>query len=218
MKLRRYPEVKWAVLRHYNACTTPLLDLTCSLRVAASFAVPIGNGEPSGKGESFVYVRVPAVAGSITYCTDDNLVLVRLSMVCPPKAKRPHFQEGYLVGDFPHDLEARVSTRHNLATRMLAKFRLPRRGFSTLPSDTTSGSVTIGLRTAVGFRPRASCTMNQREAREHRRAIPALAHRAVHDSLRGEVEAVLSELFDPDDRRSARPGGVHAIVHEGALG
>jgi hypothetical protein len=33
---RRY--IQWSILRHYEVCPTPLLDLTHGLRVACSFA------------------------------------------------------------------------------------------------------------------------------------------------------------------------------------
>lgn len=41
-ELRRKKFIQWSILQHYEVCSTPLLDLTQSLRVAASFA-QLGN-------------------------------------------------------------------------------------------------------------------------------------------------------------------------------
>ncbi len=35
----KFQEVAWAILQHYESCATPLLDVTTSIRVAASFAM-----------------------------------------------------------------------------------------------------------------------------------------------------------------------------------
>ena len=39
-QMKRFPELSWAVLQHYEICPTPVLDVTQSLRVAASFYWP----------------------------------------------------------------------------------------------------------------------------------------------------------------------------------
>jgi len=36
--VKKYPELRWAILQHYGICETPLLDLSHSLHVATSFA------------------------------------------------------------------------------------------------------------------------------------------------------------------------------------
>ena len=38
-KIKKFPELQWSILQHYEVCSTPLLDVTHSLRVAASFAL-----------------------------------------------------------------------------------------------------------------------------------------------------------------------------------
>ena len=38
-KLKKFQELPWSILQHYEVCGTPLIDLTHSLRVAASFAL-----------------------------------------------------------------------------------------------------------------------------------------------------------------------------------
>src|SRR6185503_16245885 len=44
-RLQRYRILRWAILQHYEVCDTPLLDVTHSLRVAASFASFGGHDE-----------------------------------------------------------------------------------------------------------------------------------------------------------------------------
>ncbi|MDH3233927.1 MAG: FRG domain-containing protein [Alphaproteobacteria bacterium] len=94
-RLRRHRILRWAILQHYEVCMTPLLDVTSSLRVAASFAT-IGNQSD----DAFVFVfGVPNVIGAITASSESGLQIVRLSSACPPEAVRPHLQEGYLLGE-----------------------------------------------------------------------------------------------------------------------
>jgi hypothetical protein len=95
--VRRYRIVRWSVLQHYEVCRTPLLDVTHSLRIAASFACPNEDA-----AEAFVFVlAVPQLSGAITVNIEAGLQMVRLTSVCPPYALRPHFQEGYLLGEYP---------------------------------------------------------------------------------------------------------------------
>ena len=59
-RLRRQRILRWAMLQHYEICDTPLLDVTHSLRIAASFASH-GNSE-----EVFVFVLgVPNLGSSL---------------------------------------------------------------------------------------------------------------------------------------------------------
>jgi len=117
-RLNRFDELRWALLQHYQVCDTPLIDVTQSLRVASSFATLDNDGT-----HGFVYVLgLPNVNGSISFHADDGMVLVRLQSVCPPEAKRAHYQEGHLVGQFPPTRRKHSSL--NLAARMLAKFTI----------------------------------------------------------------------------------------------
>lgn len=122
-KLRKFPELVWAILQHYEVCPTPLLDLTHSLRVAASFA--LNRSETEG----FLYVfGFPHPNGSITYSVESELLNIRLLSICPPQAQRPYFQEGFLVGTFP----ARRTQKHwslDVRNRLIAKFRLIKKNF-----------------------------------------------------------------------------------------
>lgn len=95
-RLKRHRILRWSILQHYEVCTTPLLDVTHSLRIAASFA------SLAETGAAFLYVLgVPNVSGAITASAEAGLQIVRLSSVCPPSAVRPHIQEGYLLGEYP---------------------------------------------------------------------------------------------------------------------
>lgn len=116
--IKRYEELQWALLQHYEICPTPLIDLTQSLRVAASIA------SDRNRKDSFAYVYVfglPHSTGSITYAVDEDIMIMKLQSICPPEASRPHFQEGYLVGSFPR---SEKSIDYEFRRRLLAKFRL----------------------------------------------------------------------------------------------
>jgi len=117
-RLEMHYELAWAILQHYELTATPYLDLTSSLRVAASFAT---LDSESG----YVYViALPYPNGSITYAVDEDIKIVRLQAACPPSAKRPHYQEGYLAGSCyinPEDSRR----KHNLSRRLITKFFIP---------------------------------------------------------------------------------------------
>jgi hypothetical protein len=111
-----HPEYHFALLQHYDICPTPLIDITQSLRVAATFAL---RNSKTG----YVYVfGLPYPNQSISHYTDMGIVLVKLQNVCPVDALRPRYQEGYLVGKYPF-FPVKEST-DNLARRLVAKFYL----------------------------------------------------------------------------------------------
>lgn len=122
-QVERHRIVRWAILQHYEICHTPLLDVTHSLRIAASFA-----SDENMSREAFVFVfGVPNVSGAVTASSEAGLQIVRLSNACPPDAVRPHIQEGYLLGEYP---EISVSSKSNyrlfeldFGRRLIAKFR-----------------------------------------------------------------------------------------------
>ncbi|MCR9062045.1 MAG: FRG domain-containing protein [Rhodobacteraceae bacterium] len=122
-KLRRRRILRWAILQHYEVCRTPLLDVTHSLRIAASFA-----STPGGR-EAYVYILgLPNLAGAVTASAESGVQIVRLASVCPPQARRPHIQEGYLLGEYP-DISDIDQLRHfenyeiDFGRRLVAKFR-----------------------------------------------------------------------------------------------
>ncbi|MGO9572570.1 MAG: FRG domain-containing protein [Desulfomonilaceae bacterium] len=115
-------EYWYSILQHYGLCRTPLLDLTQSLRVAATFAlhdVETGTWMPRG----YLYVLgMPHLHGCISAFVDDRLTVVKLQNVCPPQALRPHFQEGYLVGRWPRT--ASKEAYDNFAYWLVGKYLL----------------------------------------------------------------------------------------------
>ena len=133
--------IRWTLLQHYEICNTPLLDLTQSLRIAASFA-SIGSQD-----EAFIYVLgVPNVSGGITASAEAGLQIVRVSSVCPPSALRPHIQEAYLVGEYPDmgDFEQKELYKHSemdFGRRLVAKFKFSpgsfwkKRAFPKIPEN-----------------------------------------------------------------------------------
>ena len=128
-RLSREPLLRWSILQHYEVCPTPLLDVTHSLRIAASFA-SLAEGS-----EAFLYVLgVPNLSGAITANTESGLQIVRLASVCPTAAIRPHIQEGYLLGEYPDMASAEQSALYrphelDLGRRVIGKFRFDPKGF-----------------------------------------------------------------------------------------
>jgi hypothetical protein len=135
--VRRKQYIAWSILQHYGVCDTPLLDLTQSLRVAATFA-QIGNKAERG----MVYVfGLPYATNRITYNSEQDLVIVRLLSICPPEALRPYFQEGYLAGTL--DITDTYANKSELdfKNRLIAKFSIPTAasfwgsGFTRIPKN-----------------------------------------------------------------------------------
>lgn len=122
-RIQRYRILRWSILQHYEVCPTPLLDVTHSLRVACSFATE------KAKKDAYLFVLgVPNLAGAITASAEAGLQIIRLASVCPPSALRPHFQEGYLLGEYPELLNynhKRLLAHHEIdfGLRLVAKFR-----------------------------------------------------------------------------------------------
>jgi hypothetical protein len=121
-RLERQRVLRWSILQHYEVCFTPLLDVTQSLRIAASFA------SLRAVSEAFVFVLgVPNLSGAITASAEAGVEIVRLASVCPPCAVRPHIQEGYLFGEYPEmaDYDQKsLYTPHEIdfGRRLVAKF------------------------------------------------------------------------------------------------
>ncbi len=142
-KTHRHIESAIALLQHYGLCDTPLLDVTPSLRVAASFALP----DRTAKVGYLYAIALPYPHGTISHFVDQDMVLVRLFGVCPFEAVRPHYQEGYLVGKFPianaGQLGVEKERNDNAASRLVAKLVLDDRdgrffhgGFPRVPKST----------------------------------------------------------------------------------
>jgi hypothetical protein len=172
-KSHRHIESAIALLQHYGLAETPLLDITPSLRVAASFALPDGGG-----GIGYLYVlALPYPHGTISHFVDRDMVLVRLHGICPYEAVRPHYQEGYLVGKFPISDAGAVSVEKerndNAASRLVAKLIVDDRdngffsaGFPRVPVDTL-----LPARDPFGEAVRA--VVDRAKAARHEKALGA---------------------------------------------
>jgi hypothetical protein len=112
----------WAVVQHYELWPTPLVDLTSSLRVAATFA--LGVPDHHGSGYVYVFAMRGVVSDVMRISKRSRFAAVRLSAVCPPTTERPHLQEGLLAGDPSFGLHAEGTSRSSLLDRLVAKFRL----------------------------------------------------------------------------------------------
>jgi hypothetical protein len=134
-RIKRYRILRWAILQHYEECPTPLLDVTHSLRNAASFA-----SHDNISGSAYVFVLgVPNLSGAVTSSSEAGLQIIRLSSACPPDAVRPHFQEGYLLGEYPEIADYGKNSHYSLnemdfGRRLLAKFRFDPQRFWTNPN------------------------------------------------------------------------------------
>ena len=136
--LLKYEELTWAILQHYEICSTPLLDLTHSLHVACSFAFDNKQNDKTG----IIYVLgFPRITDNISYSTGEELLNIRLLSICPPRARRPYFQEAYTAGPFPiYKLESTTRKKQfDFSRRIIAKFKIPLKdsfwgnGFNRIP-------------------------------------------------------------------------------------
>jgi hypothetical protein len=123
--LKMFREAVWAIAQHYELWPTPLIDVSPNLRVAASFA--LWGEQPKG----YLYVvALPASTNSVTFDADQHVVLARLHAVCPPVAKRPHYQDGFLTGRFPfktpvtNEIDRDPANVSDLARRLVARIVL----------------------------------------------------------------------------------------------
>jgi hypothetical protein len=117
--------LRWAIIQHYEICATPLLDVTHSLRVAASFATQ----DASATDPVVLVLVAPAFGGTVSASSEQGIQTVRLSSICPPAARRPFFQEGHLLGEYPEltSFDEKKNYAHfevDFGLRLLAKFHL----------------------------------------------------------------------------------------------
>lgn len=155
--LWRFREYAVALLQHYGICPTPMIDLTTSLNVAASFA----RGD-DGFGAGVVYViAMPYPHQTISLYPDQSLSLARLQALVPRGARRPQYQEGWLAGRLP--ISADKTEHDEAAGRLLAKYALAEGeafwdgGFlpilpaTLLPKDDTFGATLSAILADAGW-------------------------------------------------------------------
>ena len=88
--------LQYSILQHYEVCSTPLLDVTQSIKVACSFAVLNQDKEKNGKGYIYIF-GLPYINGRISINSEEYITNIRLLNISCSISKRPFFQEGYLV-------------------------------------------------------------------------------------------------------------------------
>ena len=133
--LKAYREARWAVIQHYELWPTPLLDLTSSLRVAASFSFGCDPNATNG----YLYVLgVSRIRGDLMGLAraqlnpansdrperEAGVLALRLNSVCPPSALRPHLQEGVLIGRYPSPVPDIVGPAGDAGSILVAKLEL----------------------------------------------------------------------------------------------
>lgn len=111
-----FNEYYYSLFQHYDILPTPLIDITQSLRVAATFAL-----RGSQTGYLFVF-GLPYPNQSISYYSDLGIVLIKLQNIIQTNAIRPRYQEGFLVGKYP--IRPTKTNADDLSNRMVAKFLL----------------------------------------------------------------------------------------------
>lgn len=112
--------VQWSVLQHYEVTPTPLLDVTQSLRVACSFAFLEKHSE-------WVYIyafALPYPTGRLSRNSEHYITTIRLLSVIPSCVRRPHFQEGFLVGEDEIEPTNRVYDSFDFRRRLVGKFKI----------------------------------------------------------------------------------------------
>lgn len=104
-EIKKIKLLHYSILQHYEVCKTPLLDLTQSIKVACSFAI-LNNKNNIG----CIYVLgLPYINGRISVDSEEYITNVRLLSISSSAAKRPFFQEGYLVQtEFTSDIENNI--------------------------------------------------------------------------------------------------------------
>lgn len=117
-QLKKRRLIQWSILQHYEIALTPLIDVTQSLRVACSFA-----SLDNMSNQAYLYVfALPYYHNRISRDSEEELTNIRLISICPPSAKRPYYQEAFLIGEEDIELGNKRSDYFDLRRRLIAKF------------------------------------------------------------------------------------------------
>lgn len=114
----------WAIIQHYGLASTPLIDVSQSLRVACAFALQDDNDAFEGEGPVVYDIALPFATGPLTLDDNEALYLMKLDSLMPSFALRPFIQESYLVGDEFIGRGVGDIAGANLRRRVVASFRL----------------------------------------------------------------------------------------------
>lgn len=117
--------MRWALLQHYGICDTPLIDITQSLHIAASFALLKNRNEGDTKTGVIYVLALPWPSINYHNNKEEELYMVRLAGITPPQAKRPYRQEAYAVmSQYVDSKQADDLKRYDLAQRIVCKFEI----------------------------------------------------------------------------------------------
>lgn len=111
----------WSLLQHYEVVDTPLLDVTQSLRIACSFAFLDLNEE-----YAYIYAfGLPYNTGRISINSEHYLTNIRLLSIAPSGSLRPHYQEGFLIGEDEINEHEKKNITLDFRRRLIGKFKVP---------------------------------------------------------------------------------------------
>lgn len=97
-----------------------MLDVTQSLRVACSFAELDREND-----YAYIYAfALPYPTGRISINSEHYLTNIRLLSVVPSIVKRPHNQEGFLLGEDEMTKTDKISDTFDFRRRAIAKFKI----------------------------------------------------------------------------------------------
>lgn len=116
-----HEEARHALLQHYQVCKTPFLDITRNTRVAATFATH--NLSKDDSPHIFVF-GLPYLHGNITHNFSENINIINLRNTLGHYSKRPHEQEGYLMGSLYDWKNLESIPYHDGRMRLLTKIKL----------------------------------------------------------------------------------------------
>ena len=116
-----HSEARQALLQHYQICPTPFLDITRNTRVAATFAT---DGITSDDSPCIYVFGLPYAHGNITKTYTENMTILNLRNTLGYYAKRPHEQEGYLMGSLYDWKDFSNSDYHEGKQRLICKIKL----------------------------------------------------------------------------------------------
>lgn len=116
--------IAWALLQHYEICNTPLVDVTQSIHVAASFALLKKPKSSDSKGIIYVFA-LPWPSKDYYRNIQEDIFLIRLAGITPSDAKRPYRQEAFTVSSADFTFENKEEfEKYDLANRLVCKFEI----------------------------------------------------------------------------------------------
>jgi len=135
---KRFPILRWSILQHYEICDTPLLDVAPVLDIALTF----GSGQD--QDSAYLYgIALPRHTQIVSNSVLTETQSINLAQICPPNFLRPHYQNGFLIGNYPSvmNYEVKIRGTYNFSNRLLVKFKienigeLTRTGFNKLLTE-----------------------------------------------------------------------------------